>query len=199
MNQSLRNFFERFRFGFRVPVKLARVSLSEILSETKFSDSVLRPAMASLTTDRVARILPGFGSPNQNDTYFLNQNIALSGTAQQSNTLPSTASWTAPFTLSYGWLRVKIYNGIGTSPTLVDLLAILNDYNGNAVQIAQVHPNTAVTLSSTSLFDQIFPFFTGATGTSITIKTTLGGTSPGATMDTEVAGGVASGAGNIQS
>lgn len=136
-------------------------------------------------TNRLAKIFPGFGQPMANDTQFLNQNVALSGTGQQSNTIPSTGSF-AP-TISTGKVRVKVYAGIGTSPTLVDLLITGSD-GTNTVEIAQVHPNSAVVLSSTSLFDEVFDFETDLNLTSITIKTTLGGTSPGATMDAEVAG-----------
>jgi hypothetical protein len=168
----------------------SNLSLSEFLRLYEARGLARRPMMNSFTA-RVAQICPGFGSPNSNDTDFLNANIALSGTGQQSNTLPSTGTWTAPYTIAYGWLRIKIYSGLGTAPALADIVATLSD-GTNTCQIAQVHPNSAVTISSTSLFDEIFPFFTGITGTSITVKTTLGGLGPGATMDMEVAGGVGS-------
>ncbi len=176
--------YERIQRMWKLPeFRRKNLSLAEFLREMPIA---ARPVYNTFT-NRVMAITNGFGSALQGDTYFLNQNVALSGTGQGSTTLPSSSTWSAPHTVCGGWLRVKIYAGIGTSPTLVDLLATLSD-GTTTCQIAQVHPNTAVTLSSTSIFDEIFPFYTGVTGTSITVKTTLGGTSPGATMDLEVAG-----------
>lgn len=136
-------------------------------------------------TNRLATIFPGFGQPQSNDTLFLNQNVALSGTSQQSNTIPSTGSFVP--TLSRGKVRVKIYAGIGTTPTFTDLVVTGTD-GTTTVTLFAFHPNAAIALSTTGIVDLEFDFICDLNLTSITIKTTLGGTSPGATMDAEVAG-----------
>ena len=179
----MKSFWKLPQFG---GVKKPSGTLSEFLRRFE-SQGLAARTVKNAFTNRVAKIGPGFGSPLQNDKYFLNAAVALSTTGQGTTTLPSTSTWTAPFELSAGWVRVKIYNGTGTSPTLTDLLITGSD-GTTTVQIAQVHPNSAVTLSTTSWFDEIFPFFVDLTLTSITIKTTLGGTSPAATMDCEVGG-----------
>jgi len=136
-------------------------------------------------TNRLEQIMPGWGQPVTLDTSFLAANTALSGTGQASTTLPSSGSWSP--TISKGRGRIKIYSGTGTSPTLTDILVTGSD-GTNTVELFVFHPNTAVTLSSTSLLDLLFNFMTDLNLTSITIKTTLGGTSPGATMDAQISG-----------
>lgn len=156
---------------------------------------------------RIDRSLPGYGVGLKNDTVYLNAGIALSGTGQQSvGVLPSTSTWNPGF--STFKFRCKVYNGAGTSPTLTDLALTASD-GTNTVTIWVFHPNAAVTLSTTSWFDSgpidcivdtaasgngggavgqlIAPTSSAAGGvTSLTLKTTLGGTSPAATLDMEV-------------
>lgn len=124
--------------------------------------------------------------------------IALSGTGQQTNTLPTSGSISP--TCCRGYLRTKIYGGGGTSPTVVDITFTAGD-GTNTVQLDNFHPGTAVTISATSyvdfLADILLDYTAAAAGaagcllnygaTVFNCLTTLGGTSPTATMDWEVA------------
>jgi hypothetical protein len=108
-------------------------------------------------------------------------------------------------------VRVKVYNGSGTSPTLTKLQIM--GYDGtNSVVIADWNFGTAVTLSSTSWADLIADFICdtapsttsgGAVGyligsasavtgnggmQCIKVIPTLGGTGPACTMDVEIFG-----------
>jgi hypothetical protein len=62
------------------------------------------------------------GVPYQNDSLFLKQNTALSGTAQQTTSLTGLTP-----TISKGYVRVKVYDGGGTSPTLLNLIVNFTD------------------------------------------------------------------------
>ncbi len=154
--------------------------------------------------NRLDRIFPGMGQPLRNDTLFLAQGLALSTTGQQSNTLPA-AGLLVP-TTSAGRMRVKIYNGGGTTPALTDLLVTASD-GTNTVVIGQsvLHPTVAITITATQWFEYEFEYLLdvaasgaggGASGqlsgvvggaTSFAVKTTLSGTSPTASMDVELA------------
>lgn len=146
----------------------------------------------------LARTFPGYGVSIDSSTYSL-VGVALSGTGQASTVLAATGA--LPGTTA-GKIRIKIYNGAGTSPTLVDIVVTATD-GTNTVEIFAFHPNSAITLSSTNWFDGFFEYLldtasatAGAGGafgqllpggaTSFTIKTTLGGTSPSASMDLEI-------------
>lgn len=160
----------------------------------------------------VQRVFPGFGvstlqsiqvaagiAVTSGNTYF------VPGTSSN-----SVAGLLVP-TITAGRVRIKVYNGAGTSPTLTKLQVF--GYDGtNSVVVADWNPSTAVTLSTTSWFDayadiicDTAPSTTsggavgfligGASATSgnggmqaIKIIPTLGGTSPAATMDVEVFG-----------
>jgi hypothetical protein len=135
----------------------------------------------------------GFGTSGNPQSYA----IALSGTNPQTNSLPATGTFILPFYV--GWIRIKIYNGAGTSPTVTDIKITASD-GTNTVTMASWHPGVAASLSSTAFLDVVLPFLIdttvaggGSTGTlsttgatSISVITTLGGTSPAATMDIEM-------------
>jgi len=129
---------------------------------------------------------------------YTSVNVVLSGTAQQTKTVPATGSFSPA--VNRGYWRCKVYNGGGTSPTLTDLT--VNGYDGtNTVVVDNFHPGTASTLSATAyvdvLSDFLFDYTTaggGASGsllqygaTVLQFLTTMGGTSPTATADYEVA------------
>ena len=126
-------------------------------------------------------------------------------------TLNSVAGLLVP-TCTVGAIRVKIYNGAGTSPTVSKIQIMAYD-GTNSVVVADWNFSTAVTLSTTSWCDVtmaplIADTATGSTsggavgqlisGSSATsgnggiqcfkVIPTLGGTSPAATMDVEVFG-----------
>lgn len=140
-------------------------------------------------TNRLSTVVPGMGTPLSNDSLFYQSGVSLSGTTQQSTTLPSSGSFAAPNTLSKGYLRIKIYSGGGTSPTLTDLVVTATD-GTTTVTMGQflIHPSTAFALASNAVFDDMQPFLLDINATSFTVKTTLGGTTPTASMDVEVSG-----------
>jgi hypothetical protein len=131
---------------------------------------------------------------------YKNENVALSGTGQQTKTVPSSGSFSPA--INRGYWRVKIYGGGGTSPTLTDLVVNATD-GTNTVTMESYHPNAAVALSATSFVDTcgdfIFDYLptASASGTAgallqygatlLNFLTTMGGTSPTATADYEVA------------
>jgi hypothetical protein len=150
-------------------------------------------------TIRLDRTFPGMGSPMRNDAIFLQTGLAMSGTAQQSFPIP--ASGVLSFQTTTGKIRMKVYNGGGTTPALTDILVTASD-GTNSVVIGNslLHPTVAVTLIAAS--NQFFEFFFeylldsgaggGASGTlaggatSFSVKTTMSGTSPTASMDLEI-------------
>lgn len=153
-------------------------------------------------TVRLDRVFPGMGTPLRNDAIFLQTGLAMSGTAQQSFPIPATG--VLSLTTTMGRIRMKVYNGGGTTPALADILATASD-GTNTVVIGQgiLHPNVAITLLAAS--NQFFEFYFeylidlgaggGATGTlsntiggatSFSVKTTMTGTSPTASMDLEL-------------
>jgi hypothetical protein len=145
----------------------------------------------------IATTGPGFGSG------FLVARTAIAVSSGSASAVPSTGSLT--IAIYRGKIRVKIYNGAGTTPTLTKLQIALTD-GTNTVVIGDWNFGTAVTLSSTSYWDGFIAFCVdystaggGATGTLLapTVSTnaqvvnvtpTLGGTSPAATMDVEIYG-----------
>jgi hypothetical protein len=72
--------------------------------------------------NRLNAVFPGMGNPVQNDTLLLKQNIALSTTGQQTNSLTGITP-----TLSKGYVRVKVFAAGGTAPTLLNLIVNVTD------------------------------------------------------------------------
>ena len=147
---------------------------------------------------RVDRTFPGQGVGVRNDTLYYQTGVSLSGTGQQTKTIPASG---VILGTTAGYIRIKIYNGGGTSPTLTDLLVQASD-GTNLVPIYFLHPNVAIALTATQWFDDYFDYLldTAASGsgggaagqllpggaTSFNILTTMGGTSPTASMDLEI-------------
>lgn len=145
----------------------------------------------------VATVGPAYGSG------YLTQRTGITVSSGTTYSLPSTGSVNGN-PIYRGKVRVKIYNGAGTSPTLTKLQVSITD-GTNTVIIGDLNFGTAVTLSTTNWFDGEFLFLVdystaggGATGTLlgpgttaavvVQVVPTLGGTSPAATMDIEVVG-----------
>jgi hypothetical protein len=152
---------------------------------------------------RLDSIFPGMGVGVRNDASYLQTGIALSTTGQVSNPLPATGVFAIGF--SAGRLRIKIYNGGGTTPTLVDLVVSASDGTNTVIIGASIlHPTVAVPLTAATAwlefeFEFILDVATttagagGASGqllpggaTSMAVKTTLGGTTPTASMDVDL-------------
>lgn len=108
--------------------------------------------------------------------------VVLSGTGQQTNTISSISP-----AITRGKWRAKVSAGLGTSPTLVDLTVNCTD-GTTTVTIFKYHPSTADTLSSTAQTDLTQEFLVDINANSFSCLTTLGGTSPLATLDFEVEG-----------
>lgn len=126
-----------------------------------------------------ALVSPGFGSP----IVAARANVSMSGTAQQTFTVPSSGSL-AP-TCRTGYVRFKTTGGGGTSPTLTDILITATD-GTTTVTIDNFHPNTAITLSATSTADYLKEFCIDINATSVSVLTTMGGTAPTSTGDVEI-------------
>jgi hypothetical protein len=150
---------------------------------------------------RLDRVFPGYGVGVRNDNVYLRTGIALSTTGAQTNTMPATGTLSPGTTV--GQQRFKIYNGGGTSPTLVSLTVSATDGTNTPYFIYTNTPATALALSTTGWFDRFFEYLLdtatttagagGASGqllpggaTSFTATTTLGGTTPTASMDWEI-------------
>jgi hypothetical protein len=152
---------------------------------------------------RCDAIFPGMGVSVRNDSVYYQAGIALSGNAQQSSPIPASGSLAV--TTTAGRVRVKIYGGGGTSPTLVDFVVTAGD-GTNLITLGQsiLHPTVAISLVTASWFEMEFEYVldvatSGAGGAAsgqlssvvgganiFAVKTTLGGTSPTASMDLEL-------------
>lgn len=158
------------------------------------------------------RTFPGFGVSSLQSIQTATGIAVTSGTTYYvpGTSSNSVAGLLVP-TFTVGRLRVKVYNGVGTSPTLTKLQ--IQGYDGtNTVVLADWNFGTACTLSSTAwvdlMTDWIADTATGSTsggavgqlisGSSATsgnggiqcikVIPTLGGTSPACTMDVEIFG-----------
>ena len=153
---------------------------------------------------RLDSLFPGMGVTVRNDSVYYQSGISLSGNSQQTSPIPSTG--TLAVTSTAGRIRIKIYNGGGTSPVLADLVVNAGD-GTNTIIIGQsiLHPTVACPLITARWFDYEFEYIldvatSGAGGVVsgqlsgtvgganiFNVLTTLGGTSPTASMDVEIA------------
>lgn len=131
---------------------------------------------------------PGMGIPNVG---LFNYGIALSGTTQATKSLTlGTSSNIAGYSqagssfLQCGWLYLRIYNPGGTSPTVI-VAATITD--GTTTETILLPMSAVFALSATSVLRLAVPFATDLLATSISVLTTLGGTSPTASLDLAVA------------
>lgn len=148
---------------------------------------------------RVESTFPGYGVGVRNDSVYYQAGIALSTTGQGTSPIPATGTILGT---TRGKIHIKIYNGGGTSPTLTDLLVNATD-GTNTVAVFEYHPTVACTLTTTHWFERIFDYLldqvTGSTGSggaagqlinggavTFNVLTTLGGTTPTASMDLEI-------------
>lgn len=148
---------------------------------------------------RLDAIVAGINSGLRQDSVYQNIGVALSGTAPQTTNIPGTGLF--PIAYSTGWVRVKIYNGGGTTPTVSNVKITATD-GTNVIVVDTYNPGTAHNLTATSWYDRSIDFLvdlalTGAGGgasgqlialngvNQIQVITTLGGTAPTATMDLE--------------
>lgn len=140
--------------------------------------------MAFSTVRRAATVSAGFGNPLKNDTLFTNS-VSLSGTTN-ATPVPATGSF-AP-TICRGWIEVRVFGGGGTSPTIS--IGAITGTDGTSTVTLYAGDSAASSLSATvsgTTRELLVPFKTDLNLTSITVNTTLAGTSPTATMDIDIA------------
>ncbi len=131
--------------------------------------------------------LPSLGTPNFG---LYSYGLSLSGTTLQDNTLViGTASNVGGYAqaggsyLKCGYLYIRVYAPGGTSPTVI-VSASLTD--GTTTETFLL-PVAALALTTASVLRLFVPFATDLSATTITVNTTLGGTSPTASLDIAVA------------
>lgn len=132
-------------------------------------------------TNRLGKCSIGFGNPISNDSLFLSQNNALSGTGETKIALSGFSP-----TVQHGQIRVKVSAGTGTSPTVVSVRIVVTD-GTNSEEVYSFNPATAFAISSTAALDLLSHFLSELSVTEVDVYVTLGGSSPGATCDVEVA------------
>jgi hypothetical protein len=135
-------------------------------------------------TNSVSSLFPGPGIPSLvGTTEGSNQSVgnSLSGTTATTTSLTVGTE----FPVSRGFIRTKVYNFGGTSPTFlyqVDVTDGTNTYTVRPKTAAQA-PTVA---GASSGFDETIPFVTELSVTAVNVITTLGGTLPTATLDFEI-------------
>jgi hypothetical protein len=122
---------------------------------------------------------PGFGAPAQVQQ---RQNLSLAGGTIQQWLIPVTGVLAQAFRC--GKVRVKIYGGGGTAPTVLCVTVTATD-GTTTEQVADVNPCVPYALGTDQVFDYLFTFILDINADVLAIGTTLGGTSPTATMDVE--------------
>ena len=145
--------------------------------------------------NRLAQITPSQGAPVGNDSVFLHNTFTLGGTGSATKTMSWATSVGVP-TISKGKIRFKLQATAGTSPTLILIEFVLDD-GTSFVSVERFNPTTAqpIALPSGSpsatapdYIDRVFEFETDINATELSIVVTLGGTTPQATLDVELAG-----------
>jgi hypothetical protein len=132
--------------------------------------------------NRLAILSPGYGSAISNDSQNLKQNVALTTAGQQTNTFP-TSGGLAPAPRS-GQIRIKIYNGGGANTTAA-IIAQFTDGTNTVIVFSQ--PAVAIPNTALGGCDFVIDFLVDIVPTSMSILTTLAGTTTTATMDAEIA------------
>ena len=111
--------------------------------------------------NRLYVILPSFGSPIQNDSLFLKQGTAI---ATGGPTTVSLTGLTPSF--SKGYVRVKVYAMLGTTPTITNLQVVAYD-GTTAVLIGVLAPAIAYTFGVVAGGTQLVTNGSITTGTAI--------------------------------
>jgi hypothetical protein len=136
--------------------------------------------VAPVTT--VASVLPSFGSPSWPPFQQLNITVAAGTTT--STTIPGSGTLTfnnAAVTMSKGMVRVRLSNN-GAAATVAVLVTATDG------TLITVIAQTAVSASTTNVYDFLFPFMTELLLNKFTIAVTTVGAGGTFTGDYEVAG-----------
>lgn len=152
---------------------------------------------------RVDSIFPGMGQPLRNDALYLQTGIALATGGPTSVPIPGTGVLVP--TTTAGRIRLKIYNGGGTTPTITALTVTATD-GTNTVQILQGTFAGSRLISATSWLEFEFEYIldvatTAGTGggsigqllaniggaNAFAVLYTMTGASGTASMDVEIA------------
>jgi hypothetical protein len=139
----------------------------------------------------VSRTFPGFGIPSLQSIQVATGIPVTSGTTYYVPGTPVNTNTTAGLlipTVTVGRLRIKIYNGLGTTPAVTKIQVKASD-GTNSVVIADWNFGTAVSITSTSWLDLMTDFIA---------DTATGSTSGGAVGQLISASSATSGNGGVQ-
>lgn len=151
--------------------------------------------------NRLAQIVPGQGTPANNDSLFLKQAITLSGTSLQTNQVPAAGGGFQP-PITKGKVRVKFTTNLnqGTNPKISTIYFVLSD-GTNFIDIGSLASMEVVvsggagginqqSASIPNAIDRVFEFEVDSAMSYLFISSTLAGTSPVIFMDVEISGTV---------
>jgi hypothetical protein len=128
-------------------------------------------------------LYPGYGQPS---VYGVKNAVSLTTTGQQTNTFNAANTPGIGQGMTKGLARVKVYNGGGTSPTVAIIVQVTD---GTNTYIVANIPATAVAALANSGVDFYIDFGVDISFNAMSILTTLGGTTPTASMDAELVTG----------
>ena len=146
--------------------------------------------------NRLSGIMPGQGTPTQNDALFLKQTFVLSGNSAQMNFLTGgLATGLFSPTISKGKIRVKAAapSTSGANPALTSVDFILDD-GTNFVHVGRIVSNVltiqpvAGSTAAPTYVDRVIEFETDINATRLGIQSTVAGTNPIVLMDVELSG-----------
>ena len=138
---------------------------------------------------RLDSTFPGFGVGVRNDSSYLQTSLAMTTSGSpQTWPLPASGTFSTPFTA--GKLRLKIYNGGGTTPAVTNIVVTFTDGTNTVYPMQGLyHPTSAVTISSTAWIEWYFDFMfdvasSGGSGTVGGMLATVGGANAGSVITT---------------
>lgn len=149
--------------------------------------------------NRIATILPGFGSPVQNDSLMLSAAVVFT---LANSPLTTTLSGITP-TFSKGYIRVKAYGGASGPPIVTAIQVIVSDGTtfvavgsyapaaaagtlGTGAVTGSPYTNAGVLGTSVGGLDITFPFCVDINCTQVSFITTMTGTTATGKLDLEL-------------
>jgi hypothetical protein len=126
---------------------------------------------------RVLLIVPGFGTPQQNDSVFLKAGNAI---ASGSNTVTLTG-WTVP--IAHGWIRLK-WSASSGAGTVTSYLITMTDGTTTENDWSETLVGTNNSYQSPSQVMRTIPFLSDLLVTSVSVITVVG--TAGGTLDVDL-------------